>query len=316
VARDPETPMKRLELREVTVNFGAVHALAGVTLALSAGEVLMLVGPNGAGKSTLMNVLLGLVRPDHAELRVDEELRSLRGHGIKESVGFLPEAVAFSESLTGRQVLRFFAWARGVPRKRIDAVLARVGLAHAQGRSVRGYSRGMRQRLGLGVAILSEPEILILDEPTGGLDQEGLTVLWSVLEEWRAKGRAVLLASHDLALLERRVDRICLMSRGRVKTEGTPEALRLRARIPHRVTFDLNDCATERVEALVAALAEIGLTPSERVDRRFFVDVEHDALLPLMAAQARFPDVVAQLRVLEPQLDQIYERLLEEAPAS
>jgi len=308
--------MKRLELREVTVNFGAVHALAGVTLALSAGEVLMLVGPNGAGKSTLMNVLLGLVRPDHAELRVDEELRSLRGHGIKESVGFLPEAVAFSESLTGRQVLRFFAWARGVPRKRIDAVLARVGLAHAQGRSVRGYSRGMRQRLGLGVAILSEPEILILDEPTGGLDQEGLTVLWSVLEEWRAKGRAVLLASHDLALLERRVDRICLMSRGRVKTEGTPEALRLRARIPHRVTFDLNDCATERVEALVAALAEIGLTPSERVDRRFFVDVEHDALLPLMAAQARFPDVVAQLRVLEPQLDQIYERLLEEAPAS
>ncbi len=308
--------MKRLELREVTVNFGAVHALAGVSVALSAGEVLMLVGPNGAGKSTLMSVLLGLVRPDHAELRVDDEPRSLRGHGIKESVGFLPEAVAFSESLTGRQVLRFFAWARGVPRTRIDAVLARVGLAHAQGRSVRGYSRGMRQRLGLGVAILSEPEILILDEPTGGLDQEGLTVLWSVLEEWRAKGRAVLLASHDLALLERRVDRICLMSRGRVKTEGTPEALRLRARIPHRVTFDLNDCATERVEALVAALAEIGLTPSERVDRRFFVDVEHDALLPLMAAQARFPDVVAQLRVLEPQLDQIYERLLEEAPAS
>ena len=307
--------MKQLALRDVVVSFGAVHALTGVTLELKAGEVTMLVGPNGAGKSTLMNVLLGLVRPNRAELRVDDVLCSLHGHGIKELVGFLPEAVAFSESLTGRQVLRFFAWARGVPSARIDAVLVRVGLKHAQGRSVRGYSRGMRQRLGLGVAILSEPEILIFDEPTGGLDQEGLTVLWSVLEEWRAKGRTVLLASHDLALLERRVDRICLMSRGRVKAEGTPEQLRLQAHIPHRVTFDLHECASERTDALVAAIAALGLVPSDVVERRFYVEVEHDALLPLMAAQARFPEVVAQLRVVEPQLDQIYERLLEERPS-
>lgn len=316
MARGPEELVKRLELRSVTVNFGAVHALADVTLELSAGEVLMLVGPNGAGKSTLMNVLLGLVRPDHAELRVDGTVRSLRGHGIKESVGFLPEAVAFSDSLSGRQVLRFFAWARGVSGARIDAVLARVGLKHAQSRSVRGYSRGMRQRLGLGVAILHEPDLLILDEPTGGLDQEGLTVLWSVLAEWREKGRTVLLASHDLALLERRVDRICLMSSGRVRAEGSPEALRLRARIPHRVTFDLHDCASERIDALMAAIAELGLRPSERAEQRFSVEVEHDALLPLMAAQARFPEAVAQLRVLEPQLDQIYERLLEEKASS
>ena len=307
--------MKRLELRDVTVRFGAVQALAGVSLALDAGEVLMLVGPNGAGKSTLMSVLLGLVRPNRGELLVDGKVRSLRGHGIKDFVGFLPEAVAFSESLTGRQVLRFFAWARGVSRKRVDAVLDRVGLMHAQGRSVRGYSRGMRQRLGLGVAILSEPELLILAEPTGGLDQEGLAVLWSVLEEWREKGRTVLLASHDLALLERRVERICLMSSGRVKAEGTPEALRLRAGIPHRVTLELHDCASARVDELLAAVSELGLTPSPPADQRFSVEVEHDALLPLMAAQARYPDVVAALRVLEPQLDQIYERLREEEPA-
>ncbi len=308
--------MKRLELRDVTVKFGAVHALAGVTLELSAGEVLMLVGPNGAGKSTLMSVLLGLVRPDHGELRVDGQVRSLRGDGIKHFVGYLPEAVAFSDSLTGRQVLRFFAWARGASSKRIDVVLERVGLTHAAGRSVRGYSRGMRQRLGVGVAILSEPELLILDEPTGGLDQEGLTVLWSVLEEWRDEGRTVLLASHDLALLERRVARICLMSNGRVKAEGTPDALRLRAGLPHRVNFELRECAAERVSELLGALTELGLAPSEVVERRCFVDVAPDGLLPLMAAQARFPDAVAQLRVLEPQLDQIYERLLaEESPS-
>ena len=304
--------MKRLELRDVSVHFGRVHALHGVSLELKAGEVMMLVGPNGAGKSTLMNVLLGLVRADKAELLVDGKHRSLVGDGIKESVGYLPEAVAFAESLTGRQVLRFFAWARGVSGKRIDAVLARVGLTDAQSRSVRGYSRGMRQRLGLGVAILSEPRLLVLDEPTGGLDQEGLSVLWSVLEEWREKERLVLLATHDLALLERRVDCICLVSNGRVKAIGTPGALRLRAGIPHRVTFELQPNANGRADGLVEAMGEAGVVPFARDDARLVVEVTPDRLLPLMSVQARYPDVIAQLRVEEPQLDEVYERLLEE----
>jgi len=304
--------MKRLELRDVSVRFGAVQALAGVSLELDAGERVMLVGPNGAGKSTLMNVLLGLVRADRAELRVDGALRSLRGDGIKTSVGYLPEAVGFSESLTGRQVLRFFAWARGVSSQRIDAVLERVSLTHAQKRSVRGYSRGMRQRLGLGVAILSEPGLLVLDEPTGGLDQEGLSVFYSVLEEWRDKERIVLLATHELALLERRVDRVCLLSNGLVKAAGTPEALRHRAGIPHRVTFALRETANGRADGLVDAMGEAGVFPLERGDDRLVVEVAPELLLPLMSVQARYPDVVSQLRVEEPQLDEVYERLLEE----
>lgn len=307
--------MKRLELNGVAVRFGAVHALAGVSLELNAGERVMLVGPNGAGKSTLMNVLLGLVRADRATLRVDGAPRSLRGDGIKKSVGYLPEAVAFSESLTGRQVLRFFAWARGVSSQRVDAVLARVSLTHAQKRSVRGYSRGMRQRLGLGIAILSEPQLLVLDEPTGGLDQEGLSVFYSVLEEWRDKGRIVLLATHDLALLERRVDRVCLFSNGRVKAAGTPEALRQRAGIPHRVTFELQETANGRADGLVDAMSEAGARTVERGSSRLVVEIAPERLLPLMSVQARYPDVVAQLRVETPQLDEVYERLLdEEAP--
>ena len=301
--------MKKLELSGVHVRFGKVQALSDVGIELSSSEALLLAGPNGAGKSTLMRVLLGLVRPSQATLRVDGQERSLR-RGLKRDLGYLPEAVAFSPGLSGRQVLRFFAWARGVKRRRIDEVLELVGLTHAAKRAVRGYSRGMRQRLGLGVAVLAEPELLVLDEPTGGLDQEGLTVLWSVMERWRDKGRLILIASHDLTLLERRVDRVCLLSAGKIKIQGPPEELREVAALPQRVTLHLSQLANGSADELIGAMEASGFDSVLRDDERLQVDVEHGRLLELMDIRGQFPDTIEQLRVEEPQLDQIYEALL------
>ena len=220
----------KLSVEDVAVRFGPVRALGGVGMTLDAGQVTVMAGPNGSGKSTLMSVLLGLIRPDEGQVTADARLvcdRSrLSSSWFRERVGYLPEAPAFSETLSGRQIMRFFASARGLPRARIEAVVERVGLAHAASRAVRGYSRGMRQRLALGCAILHTPEVLILDEPTGGLDQQGLAVLWEVLEEWRAAGRIVLMSSHELALVERRADRVVVMVDGKVIAAGTPYELR------------------------------------------------------------------------------------------
>jgi len=219
-----------LRIEGVVVSFGAVRALRGVDLALRAGEVSVLVGPNGAGKSTLMSVLLGLVRPDAGRVVADAQViadpSSAAILPFRERLGYMAESAAFSENLTGRQVLRFFAHARAVPTSRVDTVLERIGLSHAASRSVGGYSRGMRQRLGLGVAILHEPDLLILDEPTGGLDQPGLALLWEVLAEWRAKGKVVLLSTHELALIERRADRLFVLADGKLLASGTPSELR------------------------------------------------------------------------------------------
>jgi Cu-processing system ATP-binding protein len=242
--------VKELRLEHVSVRFGKVHALSDVSIGVRAGEALMLVGPNGAGKTTFMRVLLGLVRPESGTLTVDGAARSA-DNDLKRRIGYLPEAVAFSENLTGLQVLKFFARARKVSNKRVDEVLERVGLAHAARRRVRGYSRGMRQRLGLAIAIMPDPELLILDEPTGGLDQEGLSVLWSVMGEWRARDRMILLATHDIALLERRVDRMCLFRAGTVLADDKPEQLRQTAGLPQRVTMELNEQANGQVSGLV-----------------------------------------------------------------
>lgn len=304
--------MKRLSLGGVSVRFGKLPVLDGVDLEVEAGEVIVLAGPNGAGKSTLIKVVLGLVRPDAGQLFVDGHERHV-DNAFKKQLGYLPEAVAFAENLTGRQVMRFFASARGVSRSRADAVLDRVGLGHAAKRAVRGYSRGMRQRLGLGLSILSEPDLLILDEPTSGLDQEGLEVLWSVLSEWRDKGRIVVMATHDLTLVERRVDRICLLRAGSVRAVDTPARLREMAALPVRVSFTLCEDSAQ-AEALVERVQSWdGGRDVSRSDGVLGVEVEPKRLLSLLELRSGYPEAVSAVRVEEPGLDMVYEHLLEEA---
>jgi len=220
----------------LTVDFGSVLALENVSMDLHNGEVTVLAGPNGAGKSTLLSVLLGLIAPDRGQVRVNGRVAASAGRPsalwLREQLGYLPEAVAFSDNLSGRQVLRFFALARGVSSSRVEDMLERIGLSRAANRRVSTYSRGMRQRLGLGVAILHTPELLVLDEPTGGLDQQGLHLLWEVLEEWKSAGRLVAMSTHELALIERRATRVHVLVDGVLRASGTPAELRDKSGLP------------------------------------------------------------------------------------
>ncbi len=303
--------MKSLQMDGVSVRFGAVQALENVSLSSDAGQALLLAGPNGAGKSTLIRVLLGLVKPSSGSLLVDGKAQPV-DNAFKMRLGYLPEAVAFAENLTGYQVMRFFGTVRGVARERVKEVLARVGLEKASGRAVRGYSRGMRQRLGLGVAIVGSPELLILDEPTGGLDQEGLSVLWDVLEEWRSRERCVVVASHDLSLMERRVDHLCLLRSGKVLACDTPTRLRERASMP--VTVHLQASAQGNSEDFARCLERGGVGQIVHNDGRLVkVQVGPEELLRFLDLKRDCPELFGSVRVEEPGLDLVYEQLLAEA---
>lgn len=303
----------RLRTENLRVRFGGVQALDGVDLGFEPGAVTVLAGPNGAGKSTALSVLLGLVEPDGGRLLVDGRDLLVSGRRerrqFRERLGYLPEAVAFSENLTGRQVMRFFCRARGMSRARGDEVLSRVGLSQAASRAVRGYSRGMRQRLGLGISVLTEPELLILDEPTGGLDQEGLKLLWELLAEHRDAGRSVVVSTHDLALIERRADQVHVLSEGRLKASGSPDELRRITSLPVRVRLALH---SDEAAGLVAGLisAQLGI-PVDLGGREVGVSVRPEDLLGVMDTVRGQHDSVRDLRVEEPGLDLVYQQLLE-----
>lgn len=312
--------MNRIRIERLDVRFGrrahrmgTVEALRGVELGLAPGRTTVLVGPNGAGKSTLMGVLLGLIRPNAGRIVVGglgepgEVIASPKRavpREFKARLGYLPEAAAFPAHLTGRQVLRFFARARGQGRARVEETLERVGLTDAAGRRTGGYSRGMRQRLGLAVAIVAHPELLVLDEPTSGLDQAGLDVLWQVVAEAREAGRIVLMSTHELALVERHADTVCVLAQGRVRAVGAPSELRRRAGLPVRVHLE----ATDPVEArdLASALGR----PAQQDGARLALTVASEELLTILDQVRDRRSSIAHLRVEEPGLDDVYKTIL------
>jgi ABC-2 type transport system ATP-binding protein len=223
-----------LRTQELTKKYGDFTAVDGLSLELRHGEIYGLLGPNGAGKTTTILMLLGLSEPTSGEARVlglDPTRSALE---VKRRVGYLPDAVGFYPGLTGRENLRYTARLNGLPRTdaeaKITSLLAEVGLAEAADRPVETYSRGMLQRLGIADALMKDPEIPILDEPTTAIDPTGVTQLLALIRGFVAqRGIGVLLSSHLLEQVERLCDRIGIFSRGRLVAEGSVSGLSRRA---------------------------------------------------------------------------------------
>jgi ABC-2 type transport system ATP-binding protein len=211
-----------LEVRELTKEFGPVTAVRDVSFTAPAGQVTGLLGPNGSGKTTTLRVALGLVRPSAGVALIGGvPYQSLRRP--RHTVGAMLEATGFHPGRRARDHLRVLAAAGGVPDRRVDEVLGQVGLAEAAGRQarrVRGFSLGMRQRLGLAAALLGDPRVLLLDEPANGLDPAGIAWLRGLLRELAGQGRTVVVASHVLGEVAQTADHVVIISAGRLRFAG------------------------------------------------------------------------------------------------
>ncbi len=204
-----------------------LRALDGVDLEVRAGEVFGLLGANGAGKTTLVKVLLGLSRPTEGEVRVRG--RDPRHAPARARIGYLPEGHRFPGYLTGEASLRLFGRLAGLPEialgRRIPALLELVGLSNRARDRVARYSKGMTQRLGLACALLDEPDVLLLDEPTDGVDPVGRRQIRDILLHARSRGTTIFINSHLLSEVERTCDRVAILTSGRVIREGTVDGL-------------------------------------------------------------------------------------------
>lgn len=222
-----------IEVENVYKYYGEVLAVDGVTLTVLKGETLGLIGHNGAGKSTLFKMMLGLIPPTSGVININGT--PVHGGAFRElrrTIGYLPENVVFYDNLTGLETLQFFAALKSCERDKCLPLLEKVGLAHAATRRVDGYSKGMRQRLGFAQALLGKPRILFLDEPTTGLDPEGIREFYAILHELNAQGVTVVITSHILSEIQERVQRLAVLKSGKLHALGTVQELRESVDLP------------------------------------------------------------------------------------
>jgi len=293
----PNTSELVIETRGLTKRYGdRIVAVDTLDLRVRRGEVYGFLGPNGAGKTTTLRMLLGLVRPSAGEAAVLGAAPGAR-EGLAR-IGAMVETPAFYPYLSGRDNLRVLAHHAGAPDTRLDSVLAEVDLLDRAGDRVSSYSLGMNQRLGVAAALLKDPELLILDEPTNGLDPAGMAEMRQLIRTLGSGRRTVVLSSHLMGEVEQVADRVGVIRAGELVAEGTVEALRGEARLRVRAE-PLGDAA-----ALVEGLPDVQRV--SRVDGHLEVAVEPSRAAAINRALVSADIDVSELSVEKASLEDVF----------
>lgn len=294
-----------IHLQDVTRRFGTIEAVRGVSLALPPGETVALVGHNGAGKTTLMKLMLGLIHPTAGTVQVLGENPAAGQFAARRRLGYLPESVAFNTALTARETLAFYARLKREPVARMADLLDRVGLGAAADRRVGTYSKGMRQRLGLAQALIGAPAVMLLDEPTTGLDPALRHSFYEIIQELRDRGATVLLSSHALTELEERAERVIIMNRGIMVANGSIAELRRVARLPVRIRITAPAGSLEAVPEWLGPIGTCHRVNGHMVEIQVGLEQKIEVLKRSMAH-----GTVEDLDIVPPTLDDLYAHFL------
>ena len=301
----------------LTKKYGEKTAVDHLDLSILRGEVFGLLGPNGAGKTTTTLMLTGLTEPTEGTAFIGG-LDCIRcPMEVKKIVGYMPDNVGFYGDMTGRENLRFTASLNGLPRElaeeRIDALLEKTGLAYAGDQRVGTYSRGMRQRLGVADVLMKDPKVIIMDEPTLGIDPEGMRQLLELIRELaRKENRTLLISSHQLYQIQQICDRVGLFVDGRLMACGTVEELAEQTREDDRYLTELQVASGD--ERLVEILKNVeGVLSVGRQGGRYIVGSRQEMGSALAQAALSSGCTLVSLRPCGNDLDEIYRRYFEKA---
>jgi ABC-2 type transport system ATP-binding protein len=248
-----------ISTHELRKSFGTVEALRGINLEVYPGEAYGLLGPNGAGKTTIIGAILGLLQPTAGTVTLFGETLNGQSKHMSRRIGVTLETAAFYPYLSGRDNLRVFAQALGgIPEEGIDTLIDFVGLEERAGSKFRTYSTGMKQRLNLACALLTDPELILLDEPTNGLDPVGMREVRDLIRQLTSQGKAIFLASHMLHEVEQICSRVAVLNRGELLAQGPVDEL---VRKDKMLRFEVADlqAATNRL----TSLSDIGSVTAE-----------------------------------------------------
>ena len=270
---------KIVEIVDVTKVFSdfwgrpKVKAVQSLNIDIHQGEIFGLLGPNGSGKSTTIKMLLGLLKPTSGQIAVFGQ--HPRHSDIKNKIGFLPEESYLYSFLTGEEALHFFGGLFGLPKairtNRVEELIQMVGLDHARNRRLGEYSKGMARRIGLAQALIGDPQLLILDEPTTGLDPLGIQEIKELILALKKKGKTILISSHLLSEVQDVCDRVCILYGGKVCSYGELDQLLVKK---DKTNLELSNIAPQKLDQLLAWLKQNGVNfdmqnPKESLETYF-----------------------------------------------
>ncbi|HXH95814.1 MAG TPA: ABC transporter ATP-binding protein [Gaiellaceae bacterium] len=298
-----------LACTELRKRFGRVEAVRGVSFQVAEGETYGLLGPNGAGKTTTISMVCGLLEPDAGTILVAGQPLTTRSVDAKAAIGYVPQELAVYPDLNARENLRFFARLYGLPSadaaSRVEEVLDVIGLTDRAGDLAKTYSGGMQRRLNIGIGLLHRPRLLILDEPTVGVDPQSRNAILESVEQLSAEGMAVLYTTHYMEEAERLCDRIGIIDLGELKAEGTRAELVSLVGQHDRVRFD----GDGELEAGAAAARGLGAVQAASVQDGGIQLLVEDArsLLPeLLQTVVAAGVAVKGVEVDEPNLEAVF----------
>ena len=317
----PPTTDLAIQTRGLTKRYGEKVAVDHLDLEIPAGEIFGLLGPNGAGKTTTILMLMGLSEPSDGTARVVGLDPARHPLEVKRQVGYLPDNVGFYAGMSGRENLRYTARLNGMTdaeaEARIDLLLEQVGLTDAGDGRVETYSRGMRQRLGLADALIKDPDVVILDEPTMAIDPEGAAEVLRLIQALaRERGAAVLLSSHLLHQVQQICDRVAIFVNGRVVAQGPRSQLAERLAAGPVIVEVGVDADADAARAALAAVPGVERVERDTRDTRLWlVSASTDVRRALVAELASREIEIWQLRRRGEDLDEIYRRYFSEGEA-
>ena len=307
--------MSLLELDQLEKSYGTVSALRGLSLSVPSGCLYGLLGPNGAGKTTALRILATLLAPDQGRVVVAGIDALQEPRTVRQLMGYVAQEVAIDKILTGRELLALqgdlYHLSRQKRNERIDQLVDRMSMGEWIDRRCGTYSGGMRRRLDLASGLLHQPKLLVLDEPTVGLDIESRAVIWEVLRDLRDQGTTILLSSHYLEEVEALADRMAIIDAGRVIAEGAPEALKQQLG-GDRVTLRVREFSDQpeaervcRILEVVTGVRRIVINRAQGYSLNLVVDGEHvlSTLKERLAGEALEVFSLSQSR---PSLDDVY----------
>ncbi len=302
-----------IETRDLTKRFKDVLAVDSLSMNVRKGEICGFLGPNGAGKSTTIKMIMGLFHPTSGTAFINGEPAGVDSVELRKDIGFLPERVSFYDNLTPIQTLNFYCELRGADKSVVPSLLKEVGLENAANRKVGTFSKGMVQLLGVAQAMIGNPSIYIMDEPTGGLDARWVKSVRDKLKMLNERGATIVFSSHILSEVQTLCHRVAIIDKGRLLVEDTIDSISSHLRIMPRLRIQIPG-VNQEILGLVRAIK--GVEEVSLKDEALLVTCDAEVRMKVLKALQDRGVVVQDFKTIDPSLEEAFVRLLSEKEGS